>query len=44
MRDAAARERLSTAMLGGNVKKVMTAPVTAVFCADLGKPSQDAMS
>lgn len=37
MRDAAARERLSTTMLGGNAKKVLAAPVTAVFCADLGE-------
>ncbi|CAM9184937.1 unnamed protein product [Scytosiphon promiscuus] len=39
VRDAGARERLSTAMLGGNAKKVLAAPVTAVFCADL-EPSK----
>ncbi|CBN76229.1 conserved unknown protein [Ectocarpus siliculosus] len=39
VRDTAARERLSTAMLGGNAKKVLAAPVTAVFCADL-EPSK----
>ena len=37
VRDAGARERLSTTMLGGNAKKVLAAPVTAVFCADLGE-------
>lgn len=37
VRDAGDRERLSTAMLGGNAKKVLSAPVTAVFCADLGE-------
>lgn len=37
VRDAEARERLSTTMLGGNAKKVLAAPVTAVFCADLGE-------
>ncbi|CAM9528026.1 unnamed protein product, partial [Hapterophycus canaliculatus] len=39
VRDPIARERLSTAMLGGNAKKVLAAPVTAVFCADL-EPSK----
>ncbi|CAN0509348.1 unnamed protein product, partial [Laminaria digitata] len=35
VRDPLTRERLATAMLGPNGKKVMAAPVTAVFCADL---------
>lgn len=37
VRDAATRKKLSTTMLGGNTKKVLAAPVTAVFCADLGE-------
>lgn len=37
VRDKAGREDLGTAMLGGNATKVLSAPVTAVFCADLGK-------
>ncbi|CAM9530928.1 unnamed protein product [Phaeothamnion confervicola] len=39
VRDAAIREELSTAMLGGNARRVLEAPVTAVFCADL-EPSR----
>lgn len=37
MREASAKERLSAAMMGGNGKKVLSAPVNAVFCADLGE-------
>ena len=37
VREPAARERLATAMMGANGKKVLAAPVTAVFCADLGE-------
>lgn len=36
VRDDDSRERLAATMLGGNAKKVQAAPVTAVFCADLG--------
>ncbi|OQR98087.1 nitroreductase family [Achlya hypogyna] len=39
VQDAAEREALSAAMLGGNVNKVLDAPLVAVFAADL-EPSK----
>jgi hypothetical protein len=41
VRSKEARERAASAMLGPNQARVRTAPVTAVFAADLGASHGD---